>query len=375
LARIIPQCDLGPELEAVRAELDDAHRTVLASGQFIMGPQVALFEHEAAGFLGMGAHAVGVASGTDALVIALRALGIGAGHEVITTPLSFFATAEAISRVGATPVFCDIDPSSLTIDPDKLEECLSPKTKAVLPVHLFGHPCSMDRILHFASKHGLLVVEDVAQAFGASDGGRRLGTLGEVGCFSFFPTKNLGCLGDGGMILTHDERIASHARRLRSHGASGKYVHEEIGYNSRLDELQAAFLRVKLPHVHRWNDMRREAAARYRAMLEDVQEVGLPTERRNARHVYHQFTVRVMQPRRDALRSHLSKRAIETAIHYPSTIQQSPVYALAYRRMHCPEAERAVAEVLSLPFWPMIGEPDQRRVANAIRNFFGRPTD
>jgi dTDP-4-amino-4,6-dideoxygalactose transaminase len=365
----IPAFDLEPELSEVGAELDAAWQRVKASRQFILGPEVEAFEREIAAYLGVE-HAVGVASGTDALVIALRALGIGAGDEVITSPFSFVATAESIRAVGATPVFVDIDPATFCLRPELLAGALGPRTRAILPVHLFGHGCDMPTIMAFARDHGLSVVEDVAQAFGGSSEARRLGSFGNAGAFSFFPSKNLGGLGDGGLVATNDAELAAKARALRAHGGRAKGSHELVGYNSRLDALQAAFLRVKLPRVDGWNDARREAAVRYCDLLRDVDEIVLPSERAGTRHVYHQFAIRVPDGRRDALRSALAARGIETRIYYPSALHELPSY-------RAPDAQRPVAdavsqEILSLPFWPRITTEVQQRVANEIRSACGR---
>jgi dTDP-4-amino-4,6-dideoxygalactose transaminase len=374
--KIIPQCDLVPEIAEVRAEVDNAWRRVVDSGHFIMGPEVLLFEHAVQDYLGCK-HAVSVASGTDALLIALRSLVIGAGDEVITTPFTFFATVEAIVHAGALPAFCDVDPETLLLDPRKLEACLRPNTKAIVPVHLYGLACNMGEIMAFAKSHGLLVLEDAAQAFGAKLGPRRLGTIGNAGAFSFFPTKNLGGFGDGGMIVTDDDEVAATARGLRVHGARSKYEHERVGYNSRLDELQAAVLRAKLPYVDRWNELRIAAAERYRALLSGIDGIVLPPSSSDTLgHVYHQFTVRVGSGRRDELQLYLKRRFIETAVHYPLLVHDALAFQhppVIHRRPHlgCPEADRARREVLSLPFWPQIEPETQKRVADAIRAFFG----
>ena len=365
----IPAVDLEPELSEVADELDAAWQRVKASRQFILGPEVEAFEREIALFLGVK-HAVGVASGTEALVIALRALGIGAGDEVITSPFTFVATAEAIGAVGATPVFVDIDAATFGLRPDLLADALSSRTKAVLPVHLFGHGCDMPAIMTFARDHGLSVVEDVAQAFGGSCQARRLGSFGRAGAFSFFPSKNLGGLGDGGLVGTDDDELAATARALRAHGSREQGSGEVVGYNSRLDALQAAFLRAKLGRVDGWNDARREAAARYCDLLRDVDEIVLPSERAGTRHVYHQFAIRVPGGLRDALRRALDARGIETRIYYPRALHELPAYRAA--EAHCPVAEAVSHEILSLPFWPRITTEVQRRVASEVRSALGR---
>src|SRR5215469_15972635 len=274
---MIPIVDITAQYLALQHELDSAMRQVLAGGQFILGPNVIAFENEVAAYLDVP-QAVGLNSGTDALVLALRALDIGPGDEVITTPFSFAATSEAIASNGARPVFADIDPATFNLDPAAVEAAVTPKTQAIVVVHLYGLPAPMDEISRIAARHGLAIVEDCAQAFGATVGQQNVGTIGDVGCFSFFPTKNLGAYGDGGMIVTRSEPIARRVRALRAHGASTKYFHDELGMNSRLDELQAALLRVKLPHVRRWNEQRAKVAERYREGLRDLREIALPSE-------------------------------------------------------------------------------------------------
>jgi len=359
----IPVLDLAPELAEVGPALEAAWRRVVASGHFILGPEVEAFEREVAAYLGVR-HAVGVNSGTDALVIALRAAGVGPGHEVVTSPFTFFATAESVSAVGATPVFADIDPATFGLRPDLAERALTPRTRALLPVHLFGHAAEMDGLLDLARRKGLLVVEDVAQAMGGSWRGRKLGTLGVAGAYSFFPSKNLGCLGDGGLVSTDDDRLADAARMLRAHGSRRKYFNEEIGYNSRLDALQAAFLRAKLPHLDAWNAARRAAATRYRELLDGIPGLTLPVEREGAGHVYHQFTVRISGGRRDALQAALAAAGVGTMVYYPKAVHQLPVYARG--GLNFPEAEAASREVLSLPIWPLIPAAVQERVAAAL---------
>lgn len=361
----IPILDPLPEVEALWDDLNAAIQGVLRSGRFIMGPEVTAFEAEAAEYLGVG-HAVGVNSGTDALVIGLKALGIGSGDEVITTPFTFFATAEAISQVGAVPVFVDIDPDTYNIDPALIEEKITPRTKAILPVHLFGQAAEMDSILSLAQEHGLKVLEDVAQAFGGEYHGGKLGTLGHAGAFSFFPSKNLGACGDGGLITTDDDKVAEVARMLRAHGAKKKYHNEVIGYNSRLDELQAAILRVKLPYIDEWNEGRRKVAGRYNALLEDVPGLLTPHEAPDRFHVYHQYTVRIVNGRRDEVREQLVKDGVGTMVYYPVSVHKLPVYdSLGYRS---PRSEAAEGEVLSLPVGPFLTDEDIQHVVAKLRN-------
>lgn len=359
----IPVLDLRPEIDSLWEELTSAIEGVLRSGQFIMGPNVKAFEEEAAAYLGVR-HAVGVNSGTDALVIALQAAGVGEGDEVITTPFTFFATAEGVSRLGATPVFVDIDPLTFNIDPGLIEAAVTPRTKAILPVHLYGQAADMDPIMEVAKKYGLKVIEDTAQAFGGEYKGKKLGTIGDAGCFSFFPSKNLGAFGDGGLIATDDDEIAERARMLRVHGAKKKYYNEVIGYNSRLDALQAAILRVKLPYIDGWNEGRRRAAQRYNELLEDIPGIITPYEAPYAKHVYHQYTVRVMNGRRDQVKEHLQQQGISTMVYYPVPVHKLPVYA--QNAVTLPEAEKAAGEVLSLPVWPEITESVQTKVVEAL---------
>jgi len=360
----IPIFDPRPQLEELWDEIMAAIERVLRSGQFILGPEVKAFEREVAAYLGVK-HAIGVNSGTDALIIALHALGIGPGDEVITTPFTFFATAEAISRVGATPVFVDIDPRTFNINPALIEPAITPRTRAILPVHLYGHPADMDPIMEIARAYNLKVVEDAAQAFGALYKGKKAGTIGDVGCFSFFPTKNLGAFGDGGLIATNDDQIAERARMLRVHGARRRYYHEILGYNSRLDPVQAAVLRVKLHHLDRFNAMRREVALRYSAMLSDIPQVVLPQELPYTYHVYHQYTIRLKAVPRDDLCSALEEAGLGTSVYYPVPIHRLPVYA--QRSFRLPEAERAATEVLSLPMWPGLSAALQGRITELLQ--------
>ncbi|MEW6273922.1 MAG: DegT/DnrJ/EryC1/StrS family aminotransferase [Bacillota bacterium] len=365
----IPVLDLTPEIEALWDELMAAIQGVLKSGQFIMGPNVKAFEQEVAVYLGVK-HAIGVNSGTDALVITLRALGISPGDEVITTPFTFFATAEAISQVGATPVFVDIDPKTFNINPELIEPVITPKTKAILPVHLYGQAADMDPIMALAAKYNLKVIEDTAQAFGGEYKGRKLGTIGDAGCFSFFPSKNLGAFGDGGLIATNDDEIAEATLMLRVHGAKKKYYNEMIGFNSRLDEIQAVILRVKLPYIDKWNKARRQAARRYNELLKDVPGIITPCEAPYAKHVYHQYTIRVMGGKRDKVMQFLSEHGIGTMVYYPVPLHKLPVY----NHLDCalPEAERASREALSLPMFPKLTEEAQEYVAEEMRVFGDR---
>lgn len=362
-SREIPVLDLRPEIEALWDELVAAIQGVLRSGQFILGPNVKAFEEEVAAYLGVK-HAIGVNSGTDALVIALRAAGIGPGDEVITTPFTFFATAEAVSQVGATPVFVDIDPRTFNINPELIEPAITPRTKAILPVHLYGQAADMDPIMELAEEYNLKVIEDAAQAFGGEYKGRKLGTIGHAGCFSFFPSKNLGAFGDGGLIATNDDKIAEAAWMLRVHGAKKKYYNEMLGYNSRLDEMQAAILRVKLSHVDEWNEARRQTAKRYNELLKEVPGIITPYEALYARHVYHQYTIRVTGGKRDKVKQFLADQGIGTVVYYPYPLHQLPVCAATY--LYLPFAEAASKCVLSLPMSPYLSDSEIQVVVQAL---------
>jgi dTDP-4-amino-4,6-dideoxygalactose transaminase len=361
----IPTLDLLPEIDLLWSEIQSAVSEVIRSGHFVLGPQVRALETEIAQTLSVR-HAVACNSGTDALVIGLRALGIGPGDEVITSPFTFYATAEAINLVGARPVFVDIEPRTFNIDPEQIPHALSPRTKAILPVHLFGHAADLDPILELARRHGLTVLEDVAQAFGGRYWGRPLGSLGHAGAFSFYPTKNLGGFGDGGLLTTNDDRVAETARKLRTHGSLVRDRNEMIGYNSRLDEIQAAVLRVKLPHVAAWNRQRQAAAATYRRLLSDVEGIVPPAAEEYADHVYNQFTVRVTRRNRDAVQKSLAKAGIGTSVYYPVPVHQLPVYA--EERWHLPVAESAAGEVLSLPMGPLLPNAAIGRVVDSLRS-------
>jgi dTDP-4-amino-4,6-dideoxygalactose transaminase len=376
----IPILDLKPQYDSIKAEIHAAIDRVLESGAFIMGPDVKQFEQEVAAYLGVK-HAIGVNSGTDALVIGLRALGIGEGDEVITTPFSFFATAESISNVGARPVFVDIDPLTFNLDPKQIEAAITSRTKAIMPVHLYGHPAAMAKILEIAETHNLKVVEDCAQAFGARYygdcvgceqschaeifdriRGKAVGTIGHVGAYSFFPSKNLGAYGDGGLIATDDDAVAEKARILRAHGALKKYHNEVLGYNSRLDTIQAAVLRVKLPYIDQWNEGRRRVAQTYNELLADVPGVVAPAMVEG--HVFHQYTVRVLDGKRDALKEKLAEQGIGTMIYYPIPQDQLPVYQGQYGK--CEMSDRYAAEALSLPIWPELERDVQEMVMRTI---------
>ncbi len=367
----IPILDLSTEIKAHWNELNEAIQKVLLSGRFILGENVTALEKEAAQYLGTK-HAIGVASGTDALIMGLRALGVGPGDEVITTAFTFFATAEAISLIGATPVFADIHPTTFNIDAASVERKITANTKVILPVHLFGLAAEMQPLLELAKKHGLLILEDVAQGFGGEYQNKKLGALGKGGTFSFFPTKNLGAYGDGGLFVTDDDAVAEKVRLLRVHGSKQRYHHEALGYASRLDELQAAILRIKLPHVDENNRLRRLAANRYREMLSGIVGVVTPPQATEKGHVYHQFTVRVTDGRRDELHRRLAESQIDSMVYYPIPVHRLKVY----EQMNFPSlpvTESAANEVLSLPMWPNITAEIQWEVVAAIRSILGAP--
>ncbi len=359
----IPLLDLRAEIEQLQPELRAAIDRVVRSGRFVLGPEVEAFEREISDYLGV-AHAVALNSGTDALVIGLRALDVRPGDEVITTSFSFFASAETISHLGATPVFADIDPRSFNLDPASVEARLSNRTKAILPVHLFGQPASMTELARLAEHHDLPLLEDAAQAIGAEYAGEKIGALGTAAAFSFYPSKNLGAFGDAGLLATGSSGVADQARSLRDHGSTAPYVHDRLGYASRLDELQAAILRVKLPHLDAWNSARRHIADLYREHLSSV-DVIAPSELPPAHHVYHQFTLRIPDNRRDAVKERLTAEGISSAIYYPVPLHQMPVYGTA--EVSLPESERAATEVLSLPIWPSLEPARIEHIANTLK--------
>lgn len=363
---MIPILDLKEQYHALREEMLRAVGDVFENGAFINGPNVKALEREVAVYLGAG-YGVGLNSGTDALHLALRALDIGPGDEVITTPFTFVATTEAIGIVGATPVFVDIDPQTYNIDPRSIEAKITPRTRAILPVHLYGHPAPMDEIMDIARRHDLAVVEDCAQAIGAKYKGRYVGTIGTFGAFSFFPSKNLGAYGDAGMIVTNDTALAERCVALRAHGGRVKYYHEELGVNSRLDEVQAAILRVKLPYLSRWIDARRAVAARYNEAFAQT-GLQLPADPPYGRHVYHQYTIRVED--RDRFQSKLKDAGIQTMIYYPVPLHLQKVHeALAQGEGAFPHSEKAAREVISIPMFPELEPSVQDQVIAAVLSF------
>lgn len=363
---MIPFVEFHSQLAEIGPEISKAVDSVLSSGWFVLGKQVQSFEEEFAAYLG-ARHAVGTASGTDAIAIALRALGIEPGDEVITAANTCVPTVCGIENSGATARLADVDPGTLTLAPEALEAAVTKRTRAVVPVHLYGRPCDMDGIRAVAERHGLRIVEDCAQAHGTAYRGRKCGTFGHAAAFSFYPTKNLGAYGDGGAVVTDDDAVAERARMLRNYGEERRYHHAVKGFNSRLDELQAAVLRVKLGYLEPWNERRRERAALYDRLLEGTR-VGLPREAAWAHHVYHLYVVRSAE--RDALQEHLRRNEVGTLIHYPVPIHLQEAYrGMEYREGAFPAAEEACRQVLSLPLYPHLTLECVERVAEAVRGF------
>jgi dTDP-4-amino-4,6-dideoxygalactose transaminase len=361
--KTIPMLDLKAQHEPLNEEIKTAVRDILDSSRFILGPNVSSFEQEVAAYHSVTG-AVGLGSGTDALYLSLRALDIKEGDEVITTPFTFFATAEAITYVGATPVFVDIDRQTLNIDPSKIEEKITPKTRAIIVVHLFGQPADMDEIMAIAGKHGLKVVEDSAQAFGAKYKGRAVGSIGDAGCFSFYPSKNLGAYGDGGMLITNNPEISGKVKLLRNHGTTGPYQHSFIGYNSRLDEIQAAILRIKLRHLDTYNRKRRDIAALYTSILGNA--VQCPTEKQDRTHVYHQYTFMTSNKRAEVEKA-LRSNHISAVVYYPIPLHMQIAFKyLGYKAGDLPVSEAAAGEVLSIPIYPELDPEDARMIAGVI---------
>jgi dTDP-4-amino-4,6-dideoxygalactose transaminase len=361
---VIPFVDLRAQYREIQKEITDAVARVLEEGAYVLGSEVEHFESEFAEYCG-AARAVAVNSGTSALHLALLAAGVGSGDEVVTVPFTFIATAAAIRYAGATPVFVDIDPITYAMDPAKLEAVITPRTKALLPVHLYGHPADMDPILEIARSRGLAVIEDAAQAHGSEYKGRRAGGLGDFGCFSFYPTKNLGACGEGGIVVVQESEHAERLRVLRDWGQTRKYHHELLGFNYRMDGIQGAILRVKLRCLERWTELRRAHAACYDGLLAQSGVI-TPVQRPWARHVYHTYTVR--SSRRELLREALAERGIQSAIHYPVPLHFQPVFAdLGARAGDFPNSEAAADEVLSLPMYAELSEDAPGRVAACIR--------
>jgi dTDP-4-amino-4,6-dideoxygalactose transaminase len=364
----IPFVDLQAQYASIRTEVDQAIGAVLESAHFVGGTPLTSFEQSFAAWC-EARHALGVANGTDALQLALRALGVGSGDEVITVPNTFIATAAAIATLGAKPVFVDIDPETYTIDPALITRAVTPRTKAIIPVHLYGQPADMRPIMEIARRHGLSVVEDAAQAHGATYDGRRVGSIGHIACFSFYPGKNLGAYGDGGAVTTNDDQLADRISRLRDHGRLTKYVHAEVGFNSRLDAIQAAILLVKLHHLDHWNRMRRRAAEWYDAELSET-GVKSPRVRPGSTHVYHLYVIET--DRRGDLQAKLEAAGVSTGVHYPLPLHLQPAFAhLGYRQGDLPRAEGIAARLLSLPIFPELTSEQVARVAAIVRAVTG----
>jgi dTDP-4-amino-4,6-dideoxygalactose transaminase len=365
----VPLVDLKAQYNSIKAEIDVAINRVLEHGQFILGPEVKAFEEEMAAYCGTK-YAVGVASGTDALHLALLGCGIKPDDEVITTPFTFIATAESIAKCGAKPVFVDIDLKTYNIDPSQIESKITGKTKAILPVHLYGQPAAMERILDMARQHNLKVIEDCAQALGAEYKGKKVGSLGDAGCLSFFPSKNLGAYGDGGMVVTDDAQIAETVRILRVHGSKASYQHVMHGFNSRLDALQAAILRVKLKQLDKWNELRRSKTALYTELLSRIDDVEPPYFEKNCRSSCNYYTIRLKDSRlnRNELRKHLESKGIQTAVYYPLALHLQEVYKyMGHKPGDFPQSERAQEQVLTLPMYPELNKEQIEEVAGEIR--------
>ncbi|MBN1855475.1 MAG: DegT/DnrJ/EryC1/StrS family aminotransferase [Dehalococcoidia bacterium] len=369
----IPLTDLTSQYLSLKADIDAAIQGALLSGSFILGPEVQSFEQEMAAYCQTG-HGIGVASGTDALHLALLACGIGQGDEVITTPFTFIATAESIAKCGATPVFVDIEPGTYNINPALIEQHITPRTRALLPVHLYGQACDMTRIMAIARGNGLKVIEDCAQALGATWNGQRVGSFGDAGCLSFFPSKMLGAFGDGGLVVTYSDEVAQQVRILRNHGARRKYYHEVNGFNSRLDSLQAAVLRVKLPHLDRWLAQRNDIAVSYAAALGTLPGLAVPVPTPGSTHAFNYYTIRLQGTAgyRDRLADYLRSSGIASAIYYPVSLHLQDVYrGLHYAPGTYPVSEKAQDEVLSLPIYPEMTPSQVEQVTDAIATFGG----
>src|SRR5687767_694138 len=367
----VPLLDLQAQYASLRDEMRFAVERVLDSQRFVLGEEVRKLESSVASYT-QTQHAIGCASGSDALLLALMALDIGAGDEVITTPFTFFATVAGITRLGARPVFVDIDPAYYNLDTSQVADAITDKTKALLPVHLYGQCTEMDLLLEISKHHDIPIVEDAAQAIGATDRGDQAGSMGVIGAFSFYPTKNLGGAGDGGILTTNDDGLAARLRRLRTHGGANEYEHSEVGINSRLDELQAAVLNVKMPHLDNWSNDRARKAAAYTEMLDNAGlsfELITPVVRDGARHIFHQYVIRV--PRhRDALMEHLKRHGVGTKVYYPIPLHRQECFAyLGYKEGDFPESERAARETLALPVYPELTEAQQSHVVDAIKSF------
>ena len=362
----IPMVDLVTQYHRIKKEIDRAVKDVLESGRFIMGPMVATFEEKMASYCGVK-YGIACASGTDALMMALMSIGINPGDEVITTPFTFVATAEVIALLGAKPVYVDIEPDTYLIDPDKIEEAITPRTKAIIPVHLYGQSADMDKINTIAKKHKLVVIEDACQAVGATYKEKKVCALGDIACLSFFPSKNLGAFGDGGMVLTSDETLAGKLRMIRNHGSEKRYHHAVLGLNSRLDALQAAILTVKLRYLDEWNEARKDRAALYSELLKDTNVITPVTKDTNG-HVFHQYSIRVKN--RDELQKYLQQSGIATAIHYPVPLHLQPAFQeLKQEKKRFPIAEKTAQEIISLPMYPELKEETIEFIVRKIIEF------
>ena len=365
----IPLIDLKAQYASIRPEIDAAIQRVLDHTGFILGDEVRRLEEAFAHYVGVEG-AAGVASGTAGLHLSLIACGVGEGDEVITTPFTFFATAEAIVQAGARPVFVDIDPVTFNVDPDLLEQAVTPRTRVVIPVHMYGQPADMAPINDIAARRGLRVIEDAAQAHGAEYRGQRCGAIGDLACFSFYPSKNLGAYGDGGIVTGNDQKLLDRVRSLSNHGRLSKHEHREVGWGYRLDALQAAIVGAKLTHLDEWNDARRERAYGYNERFADSAEVQTPVEAEGILHVYHVYAIRV--PERDALVDHLGAAGIQTVVHYPVPLHLQPAFSgLGYEPGQFPVAERVAADVVSLPLYPELSPDRQDRVVESVLSFFG----
>lgn len=367
----IPLVDLKAQYNSMKDEIDAAIGRVVQSGQFILGPEVEAFEKEMASYLGVE-FAVGVASGTDALHLALLTCGIKPGDEVITTPFTFIATAEAIVKCDAVPVFVDIDPKTYNINTEQIEPKITSKTRVILPVHLYGHPAEMKPIIELGQKYKLKIIEDCAQSLGARYRGKKAGTLGNAGCLSFFPAKNLGAYGDGGMVVTNDPSVADVVNVLRKHGSRTAYYYIMSGFNSRLDALQAAILRVKLKHLDRWNEMRSKNALLYNRLLANTDGIDIPCLDKESTSSWNYYTIRLHNPRikRDKLQNHLKAKGISSAVYYPLSLHLQELYRhLSYHPGDLPQSEKAQEQVLSLPMYPELSEDSINEVVHAIKEF------
>lgn len=367
----VPLLDLQAQFASVRDGVQQAVERVLASQRFVLGDEVRQLESSIAEYC-QASHAVGCASGSDALLLALMALDVKTGDEVITTPFSFFATAAAVVRLGARPVFVDIDPRSYNIDVSRVACAITPRTKVIMPVHIYGQCAQMEPLLELGKRHGIPVVEDAAQAIGATDNRRRAGSMGLIGCFSFYPTKNLGGAGDGGILTTSDDQVAQRLRRLRTHGGANEYAHEEVGINSRLDELQAAVLRVKFPSLDKWSEERRRKAEFYSQLLNEADlpfPLVTPHVRSDGRHIFHQYVIRV-PGNRDALMEHLKVHNVGAKVYYPIPLHEQECFSyLGYTRGDFPESEAAARETFALPAYPELTEAQQVYVVQSIKSF------